>query len=186
MLLQTTVILDKTFQSKKGDYSAWKRGGALHMMNVNYRSSAIVLDERTTEDVGGRPYSNDDGKICAGDRAPGASGLIDFGGKEITLFDVFKPVMHTVLIFGKVSESPVSTENYPKGTIQVITILPKGPLPPQTSDVVVVDREGHAYTAYAVEEGRETVVVIRPDGVIGAIIFNIEGLEKYFKKIFQA
>ncbi|KZP26592.1 hypothetical protein FIBSPDRAFT_918099 [Athelia psychrophila] len=187
MLTQTTVLLDKTFQSKGKDYDAWKRGGALHMFGVNYRGSPIVVDQRTTEDVSGRPYSNDDGKICAGDRAPSASRLQDATGKSVALFDVFKPSLHTILIFSETSQSQISEALQPfSQDIQIATIRPQGTPVAAGVSSILEDKGGHAYDAYAVVKGVETIVVIRPDGAIGAIVFDVEGLRSYFRKIFEA
>ncbi|KAG2339451.1 hypothetical protein BDR05DRAFT_891842, partial [Suillus weaverae] len=37
-------------------------------------------------------------------------------------------------------------------------------------DLVLADQEGYAYSAYLVEPGQTKVFVIRPNGVIGAIV----------------
>ncbi|KAG2052432.1 hypothetical protein BDR06DRAFT_957725 [Suillus hirtellus] len=52
------------------------------------------------------------------------------------------------------------------------------------ADLVFVDQEGHGYSAYLVETGQTRVFVIRPDGVIGAIVHGAEGVKKYFSGIF--
>jgi hypothetical protein len=44
-------------------------------------------------------------------------------------------------------------------------------------DVVLVDLQGHAYLAYLVEAGQTKVFVIRPDGVIEAIIHDAESVK---------
>lgn len=147
----------------------------------------MVIDERTGEDAGGNPYSNDDGKICAGDRAPDAPGLIDLPGQRTKLFNIFKPWLHTVLIFGNNLASPVlrALGRYPNGAIQTFCIVPKGTFLPAPLQMVLEDRDGHAYTGYAVDRARDTVIVVRPDGVIGAIGFGVEGIEQYFDWIFE-
>lgn len=189
MLAQTTALLDKTFQSKKGDYGAWKRGGALNMLGVNYRGSPVVLDQRTLQaaDDDASPYDNDDGRVCAGDRAPDASGLYDIDGASVTLFDIFKVSLHTVLVFGSAGlQTQVSSALQPlvsSKDVQVKRILPTG-----TSGGVLdlEDREGQAHRGYAIEHGSDTIVAVRPDGFIGAIVLNVEGLRAYFEKIFGA
>jgi len=185
MLSQTTAILNHTFQADKDDIRPWTRGFVLKQFGVNYRGSPIVLDERTVEDVRGSPYSNDDGRICAGDRSPDAPGLISsMSGEQTRLFDMFKPWLHTVLIFGDDLASPVfrALRRFPEKTIQAFCIVPKDT--PSHADTVLEDRDGHAYAAYAVDRARSTVVVIRPDGIIGAIAFGVEGTERYFDRIF--
>ncbi|KAG1724138.1 hypothetical protein EDD22DRAFT_789962 [Suillus occidentalis] len=52
------------------------------------------------------------------------------------------------------------------------------------ADVVFVDLQGHAYLAYVVEAGQTKVFVIRPDGVIEAIIHDAESVKMYFSRIF--
>jgi len=184
MLSQTTAILNQTFQADKDDIKPWIRGFALKQFGVNYRGSPIVLDERTMEDVSGSPYSNDDERICAGDRSPDAPGLIDSSGKQTRLFDMFKPWLHTVLIFGDDLAPSVlqALKQYPEKTIQALCIVPKDT--PSHIDTVLEDRDGHAYTGYAVDRTRSTVVIVRPDGMIGAITFGVEGTERYFDRIF--
>jgi hypothetical protein len=150
----------------------------------------MVLDERTTGDVGRNPYNSDDGRVCAGDRSPDAPGLIDSSGEQTKLFDIFKPWLHTVLIFGNDLASSVlqALGRCPEKTIQAFCIVPKGtPLPaPSPANTVLEDRDGHAYMGYAVDKARNTVVIVRPDGVIGSITFGVEGTERYFDRIFDA
>ena len=50
---------------------------------------------------------------------------------------------------------------------------------------VLVDAEGHAYGGYAIAAERVTVVIVRPDGVIGAVFKNAGGVEKYFSKLMN-
>jgi hypothetical protein len=50
---------------------------------------------------------------------------------------------------------------------------------------IAIDRDNHARRAYLVEGNSVTVVIVRPDGFIGAIVNTIEGIERYFKKIFR-
>lgn len=190
MLSQTTVLLENTSGAKPGDVNAWKRSDALRQLGVNYRGSPIVLDGRTTGDItGGGPYSNDDDRICAGDRAPDAPGLIDFSGQETRLFDFLNSHSHSTLVFG---EPPVSVyaeleRLLPKYASQCLFILPKGGsfsgMDFNREGKVVLDRDGHGFSGYAIRGEGLTFVVIRPDGVIGAITFGVEGIEQYFKQI---
>jgi len=51
------------------------------------------------------------------------------------------------------------------------------------ADFVLEDRDGHAHDAYA--PGQICgVVVIRPDGMVGAIVQDEQWLHKYFMGIF--
>ena len=49
---------------------------------------------------------------------------------------------------------------------------------------IVVDAAGHAYWAYLTAKGETRVVVVRPDGVAGAIVRGAEGVKAYVEKIF--
>jgi len=190
MLSQTTALLNQTLQAKEGDIKPWARGGVLKQLGVNYRGSPIVLDERTTEDIKGSPYSNEDGRICAGDRSPDAPGLVNSSGKQTRLFDIFKPWLHTVLIFGDDLAPSVlrALRRYPEKTIQTFCIVPREASSSAQlhADAVLEDRGGHAYTGYAVDRARSTVIVVRPDGVIGAVVFGAEGTKQYFDGMFDA
>jgi len=79
---------------------------------------------------------------------------------------------------------------YPEKTIQAVCIVPKGttlPVPPLVAETIKLeDRDGYAYMGYAVDKADNIVVVVRPDGVIGAIVFGVEGTEEYFDGIFDA
>ncbi|KAG2743237.1 hypothetical protein P692DRAFT_201795090 [Suillus brevipes Sb2] len=52
--------------------------------------------------------------------------------------------------------------------------------------IIDVDQQGRAYSesAYLVEAGHTKVFVIRPEGVIGAIVHGTEGVKMYFSRIF--
>ena len=49
--------------------------------------------------------------------------------------------------------------------------------------LVHVDEESHAHRSYAVEAGA-AIAIVRPDGVVGALLKSVYGVEKYFSKIF--
>ena len=70
---------------------------------VNYRWSPIVLEGRTTLEgdttAEKNPYGQDSGRLRAGDRAPEAPGLVDADGHETSLLRIFKPQMHTIMVF---------------------------------------------------------------------------------------
>ena len=143
-----------------------------------------VLREQEVDSYG----AHSDGQLRAGDRAPDASELAD---KETTtrLFDVFGSSWHTVLVFSDTADQyePVlrSLVGYPKGTIRSAIIHRSGLTVPTHVDgaqFILEDRQGYAHDAYAVTNG--CVVVVRPDGVVGAIVRGVEGLGRYFKGIF--
>lgn len=51
------------------------------------------------------------------------------------------------------------------------------------ADLKFEDRMGHAREAYAVGH---RIVVVRPDGIVGAIVHGEDGLKRYFGGIFDA
>lgn len=76
----------------------------------------------------------------------------------------------------------------PAGTVQPIILVPQGCAtlshPPDVK-FVLRDTEGLAFRAYGAVESEERVVVIRPDGYVGAISRGAEGAKKYFSMIFD-
>ncbi|KAI6123729.1 hypothetical protein EDD16DRAFT_1550892 [Pisolithus croceorrhizus] len=52
----------------------------------------------------------------------------------------------------------------------------------ETVDVeVLVDLASRAYRRHVVEKGEIKVVLLRPNGVVGAIVRGVAGLERYFE-----
>ncbi|KAG1821891.1 FAD binding domain-containing protein [Suillus subaureus] len=194
MLGVTTSILDKAISS--GDPSIG-RSPILYMLGINCRFSSIVLDEFVTS-IEGRPINAygvlDEGHLEAGDRAPDAPKMLQVGRAEpdvTTLFSLYKPWYHTVLVFAPdlAEATPIlgALKAYDNSIVRSAVVLPSSAsVTPVTSpaDLVLVDREGYAYSAYLMEAGHMKVFVIRPDGVVGAIVHGAEGMKKYFSKIF--
>jgi hypothetical protein len=78
-------------------------------------------------------------------------------------------------------------EAYDKSVVQSAVVLPSsatGVTVASPADLVLVDRDDHAYSAYQMEVDQTKVFVIRPDGMIGAIVHGAEGVKKYFSGIF--
>ncbi|KAJ7120993.1 FAD binding domain-containing protein [Mycena epipterygia] len=198
MLKVTTDLYNKTFRhlnvaNVKEDDSAWKRGGDLHMLGVNYRGSSIVSEEEATgsgADAGA--YSRVVGaRVQAAYRAPDAPELVRAGDAASThFFAVFRTSVHTVLVFGgdAAARAPIVDvlARLPEGTVRTVLVVPQG----QTVtggdkfSEVLEDRGGHAYAGYSVTVHEVTVVVVRPDGVVGAVVSGADGVERYFQKIF--
>ena len=201
MLELTTTLLKKTMEEKADgqDVSGWRRGGELLQLGINYRWSEIVIDERTKQNNSVvNPYGNEGDPLQAGDRAPEAPKLKDLRAAtgdadvETSFFRIFSPTQHTALIFTNDPSraAPVfdALDRYPSETISSVLVLPKSAAVAGAVGKVgkvVQDTEGHAYEAYAVPEDGLTVFIIRPDGVIGAIVLGAEGVERYRKLIFS-
>lgn len=203
MLNITTQILKKTLENV--DDAGWDRTGPLKQLGVNYRWSSIVVDEEN-EAQGKRQdklstYGNGvDSVLSAGDRAPDATGLVEVihgsleqNKRTTRLFQLFSPAKHTVLLFSnaKVGYQATSTalKNYPTDCIQLILVTAAG----ESTDItvkrtrntkIVEDTEAHALHAYNSAEGAYGLFVIRPDGIVGARIVGVEGMNRYFRTIF--
>ncbi|KAI0056069.1 hypothetical protein BV25DRAFT_1921304 [Artomyces pyxidatus] len=200
LLEHTTALLNKMFDRKrKVDEPAWGRPVTMNQLGVHYRWSSIVLDERATResaDVHASAYRTEySDQLRGGDRAPDAPGLVDCKTGALTrLFDVFKPTHHTVIVFANghdCTEAITALGKYPQGLVRCVMIYP------QSSSVLddvaggnlaVHDRDGHAYAAYAAGGPLlpVTIAIVRPDGVIGALVGGETGIEKYFSAIFTS
>lgn len=197
MLNKTTALLRQTFDrdsTNEKNLGAWKRGRDLLQLGVNYRWSSIVIDEQSIEDEPRDPYNpSSDGKLHAGDRAPDAPDLVDCSAADqsTSLFKIFTASSHTVLIFADTAEksSPIlsALDCLPKGTIRSVIIRTAAlstDSDKETADFILEDRKGHAHDAYAFSDDC-FVAVVRPDGVVGAIVGGREGMDRYFKGIFS-
>ncbi|KAH7915175.1 hypothetical protein BJ138DRAFT_1132799 [Hygrophoropsis aurantiaca] len=164
MLDLTTTLLDRAF--------ARHRSQKMDMLGVNYRFSPIVIDEFASEatikqvDAYGLIQG---GCLVAGDRAPDALGHSEFidgtVGPTTRLFDIFRPYRHTVLVF-----TP-----HPANSNQILS-----------ANIILMDHDGDAYNGHMVGEETTIVVVVRPDGVVGAMVRGANGLDRYFSMIFSA
>ncbi|KAG6866549.1 hypothetical protein C0991_002034 [Blastosporella zonata] len=209
MLDRTTRILRRIFTERTND--AWSRGGGLLQLGINYRWSSIVLDERKdTEDAefsdfdfgeeeeeeGGAGIDayggSSDGILCAGDRAPDASGLVNLAplphqsSPSWRLFDIFRPTHHTVLIFPPaLYDAPAiirTLEKLPSGMTRSVVLLGRGqgiPACCRGVDSVFEDREGHAHNAYVIVDDWAVVVVVAgPSGLICALAILKNGSQQ--------
>ncbi|KAK0497238.1 FAD binding domain-containing protein [Armillaria luteobubalina] len=207
MLNQTTVLLKQTF-IKKEKPSVWRRGGSLLQLGVNYRWSSVVVDEQSDdeddysddEDEFPDSYGEDLGaQLRAGDRAPDAPGMLNLALEEDKpasskrLFELFGASHHTILVFVRDLHRCSSilkgiASSCPKGLIRTVQIIRADigrhvECGPFCADYTVEDTRGHAYDAYSLTEGC-CAVVVRPDGFIGAIVQDNNGLRQYFRGIF--
>ncbi|KAG2033494.1 FAD binding domain-containing protein [Suillus americanus] len=192
MLEMTTTILNQTLETGNATVA---RSPILFMLGINCRFSNIVLDEFAISGKAINAYGVlDERYLEAGDRAPDAPDMVQVGGGESglkTLFGLYRPWYHTVLVFAPshADATPIlsALEPYDSSVVRSAVILPSSAsvtsvAPP--ADLVLVDQEGHAYSAYLVESGETKVFVIRPDGMVGAIVHGAEGVKKYFSGIF--
>ncbi|EED85347.1 hypothetical monooxygenase [Postia placenta Mad-698-R] len=203
MLKLTTDLLNKRTATR-----ADGRGGELGLTNddilkqltINYRWSSIVLDERTplVTPAVYDPYGLLAGAVVrAGDRAPDASGMRDVRtNAKTSVFKIISVSYHTVLLFShdqaQIKAISAVLRKFPADAIRSVVIYAKdGPITPSASeddaDLILVDDEGHAYSGYQVCDARvTTIIVVRPDGVVGAIVLGVQGLETYLRLVFSA
>ncbi|KAH7886512.1 monooxygenase [Phlebopus sp. FC_14] len=198
MLAQVTGLYNKSSTDGSANRSAPARSKDLYMLGINYRKSNIVVDERSgthssVETLQSSAYANNDEDVQAGDRAPECSGLrLDGEEQDTSLFGLLTPTKHTVLVFlGDDSDTvqkmlgvlrPYSV------VVDVYLVAPK-----TTSDVsasiasyrTLLDEKGNARTAYKVTT-EPLGVVIRPDGIIGAMVYTDEALARYFAAVFKS
>ena len=197
MLGRTTAILNNTIQFKAdgSNHRSHERPQVLHQLGVNVRWSPVVIDEQPGADADevkkAGPYLVEDTSVLyAGDRAPEAPSLLKSDGEQTSLFKIYGPTHHTVLVFDE-EQSPAILEvlsKYPSDTITKVVVRPQGsdasaPLP-TGADLAVVDRDGHARQFYPPTSKGFPVVIVRPDGVVGAVVRGKEGTKQYFERIF--
>ncbi|VDB82631.1 unnamed protein product [Peniophora sp. CBMAI 1063] len=191
MLKITTKLATATFKAKP-DAEAFKRPTNLAQIGVHYRWSPIVYDglrvgdaqfESTNLSPTSTYGSDEETRVQAGDRAPDAPGLVGSEG-ETTLFNLFNVGRHTVIVFDPSRTAAIRAvvEKYPKEcNIDVVTVLPKGS---EKQDGALVDSQGHAAHGYGVEAG-VAVAVVRPDGVVGALLKAEDDADIYFSRVFS-
>jgi len=201
MLGKTTELLN---QFKETGGRNINRGNELRQLGVNYRGSSIVYEDdiEISTEKGDGYNSSSETAARPGDRAPGAPGLRIIGtGKEesIDIQDLYTPARHTILIFSNGGEDHTAVLEVvktiiPPDVVDTVLILPHGATDALTDkdseerarqfEKILVDDDGHAYAGYHVLE-KPSVVVVRPDGVVGARVRAAFGLKSYFANIFN-
>ena len=191
----------------KDEEKEYTRDWKLFQLDVNYRWSPIVLDERFNEEEASKQpnaYGTEGHEARAGDRAPDAPNLQVMKrpasegkaniGEQTRLFDVFSPEKHTVLVFSpdghldraKIIVDSLGNLKYPRELIRttlVLTSISSITEDPGV-DFIFRDTEGHAHTGYGIKDDQFQVVIVRPDGVIGAFVDGEVGVAKYFSLVF--
>lgn len=176
----------------------------LQQLGVNYRSSSIVVDdtqdEETEKQTVTSAYETDD-VLRGGVRAPDAPELRVLHSSSATttrLFDIFHSTHHTVLFLLPKTDSDATVEmpavldslaRLQVGAARTVAIYAKGSAPKNDSpasrtDLVLEDHAGHAFDAYGSKEGEARIVIVRPDGYVGAIVKGAEGVRRYLGKVF--
>ena len=185
------------------------RDRKLFQLDLNYRWSSIVLDERYTgSDSKKDAYGHAGHDLRAGDRAPDAPCLVILHsnaervgkvsskeGADIRLFDIFDVTVHTVLIFSStanitfIKEIQITLQKLQTGLVHSILVVSDSTAAhdffAQSADLVLSDKVGHAYRGYGINEGENAVVIVRPDAMVGAFARSAAGVERYFMKLFN-
>ncbi|KIJ12418.1 hypothetical protein PAXINDRAFT_171232 [Paxillus involutus ATCC 200175] len=198
MLKQVTGLYNKS----DGDASAQTaaRGKHLFMLGINYRWSSIVVDkcsatQTPVEILKDRAYLGWDDELKAGDRAPECPNL-RLGERRTSLFHLLTPKKHTVLVFvgedlnGGLTQRILSVlrSKFTKDTTDVF-LVGSGTVSSSASFPSLLDENGLARTAYQAAQatnGRPLVVIIRPDGIIGAMGDSDEVLKGYSTLVFKS
>ena len=186
-LLEKAVNLDPHSDIPQ-DESPYYRGLKLYQLDINYRGSSIVVDrlDKESYELGKR--------LRAGDRAPDAPGIVPLNAGlrpgTTQLFDIFSSNRHTALIFVKGDEDVKPylelLMHYPQNAVLPVIVLQRD----DERDVevfgetnVVRDSAGHCWKSYSAEHGAK-IVVVRPDGCVGAV-GRIPGvIEEYRNLVF--
>ncbi|KAF7792720.1 hypothetical protein EIP86_003818 [Pleurotus ostreatoroseus] len=209
MLERTTNLLDKVLKFRANGENTEgfvARPLILYQLGVHCRFSPLVVDEQPefVEAKKADAYLDADPTVLfAGDRAPEAPALRVVArtdgavaeAEETTLFKVYTPTRHTLLVFAKTVDDvhlrPIihAMRAAHRSIVQIVVILPKGTSPtmPQAVegvDLVVIDTLGHAADAYPPAAKGFPAFIVRPDGVVGAVVGGKEGINKYIKTIF--
>lgn len=207
MLGRTTAILNATVNTafnaaaKKTDdaKSPLVRPQILHQLGVNCRWSPIVVDEQPSapDAVHAGAYLPEDPTVLyAGDRSPDAPGLVRVCAegaetRTLSLFEIFGPTHHTVLIFASdaAAAQPILAllEILSKGVVKSVVILPRSTQigkEVEGANFTLVDRDGHAYADYPPVAAGFHTIVVRPDGVVGAVVQGVQGVERYLDGVF--
>ncbi|KAI0746891.1 FAD binding domain-containing protein [Daedaleopsis nitida] len=139
------------------------RDQSLSQLEINYRWTPLAVDYRgqggrDVDDLKARAYVGYPGEdVWAGDRAPDAPAL----------------------------DAVAAARCWPAGTVK-IAVLGRQGVPKEIEGATSYhDTKGYAYSAYHVDGMSPIIVVVRPDGYVGAFVKDVEGLQTYFAKIFK-
>lgn len=196
--VQDKAHADAAEATKSGNvyYRDWR----LFQLDLNYRHSPFVLDDRYAHNAGEKAdaYGAEGHDIRGGDRAPDAPGLVPLAGatdeKRLRLFELFNPALHTVLILSSDSTEASTLAvlgvlgRLPSGLVRTILVIPSDSAdahaPYPNVDIFLKDSEGHAFKNYGLGGDKTAIIIVRPDSYIGAFINDVTGVEKYLSVIF--
>ncbi|KAJ7656762.1 FAD binding domain-containing protein [Mycena polygramma] len=158
------------------------RSAKLLQLGINYRWSSIIHDERDTGEVSveSNPYGTMGDKVRAGDRAPFVG---DLGGTN--LFSLLRDSpSHIALYFPVSAVGPAlhDLQGILNAGLLHVAVVGRPLTDAHAAIKSLSDPEGLAAKAYDILD-RDTFVVIRPDGIIGAYTFSTKGIQEYFVRL---
>jgi hypothetical protein len=171
----------------------------LNQLGIHYAWSSIIVDDlgKVTGDEtnsGEVDAYTAGAELHAGDRAPNATGLVSVvKNEETSVFDLVSVSSHLGIVFilkeanvqeiASMLDAINSIGGYLARSILVYAEKP-GTVSPEASQAFV-DRDGHAFAAYKAQRyGSVSAAIIRPDGVVGAMISDPKSVKVYFSKIY--
>ena len=197
-MLNKTTELYNQMKTSGGQMMAERRGTDMSQLGVTYRGSSIIGEDEICDTMPKVSGYNKDSETaaCPGDRAPEVPSLINATDehKRETLFSIFSPSHHSVLVFAKKYEEKLALalssviNRLPESSVQSILILPSESNVDEFGavyDKVFLDSGGHACSVYGLPSDRSYFVIVRPDGVVGARVHEVDGVERYFQQIYS-
>ena len=153
-----------------------KRGRETQQLDIGYAGGPLAPG------AGDGDLDGSGGVLRAGDRAPDAPALRGANGTVTRLFDLYRGPHLTLLAFGASLAAPAHDLAAPYGpAVRTVPVLHTGESPAAAGPSAVVDEGGHAAKAYGI--GADTLVLIRPDGYVGAISPDIADIASYLPRV---
>lgn len=198
MLIRTMDLFDSQFSKENMDAPLKPpvHTGLFRQLGVNYRWSDIVVDDQpggSSDKVRAAYLPEDKTILRAGDRAPEAPELMpcnDPSAKPTSLFALYKPTYHTVLLFDPTADQvkavASSLSHLPKNLFHIVIILSPATALDTIDGVnaILIDTAGHARAAYPPASKGYPIIIVRPDGVVGAVVRDSAGVDRYVKGVF--
>jgi hypothetical protein len=195
----TTAFMNMRDTATTGEKGIPRFDKDLNQLGIHYAWSPIIIDDLEQETELDATKKEVDAytagaELHAGHRAPNATGLVSVqGDKGTSLFDLFTVSSHLGVVFVH-KDADVHDISSMLGALDAIggtfvrTILVYAEKPSVTAQGTAqafVDQDGHAFAAYRPERyGVVGAAIIRPDGVVGAMVRNPKSVGSYFGKIY--
>jgi hypothetical protein len=200
MLDRTTKVALKMREVAFKPMTAARFDQNFNQLGIHYSWSPVVVDDLkiapTADDMaqGNVDVYTSGPELHAGDRAPGATGLVSIDGTgEVSLFDIFSASSHLGLIFVNAGAG-TDDVSHMLGALHAVgfklvrptlVYTEKPDTVPEGAAHALVDRDGHAFATYKPQRyGSVTAAIVRPDGIVGAFVRDPKSVGVYFSKIY--